>query len=247
MKTKLLLLPLMAIMLQACKRGNTADESRDYISKNIKVDDFTDICIEGRHKVYFTQGNKTSVKVTGSEEDITNLNLYTKDNTLYIGEASKEFSFFSIQAFGQKETNVYVTSPNIRGLYIAGSGCFYANSNIDTDKITLKITGSGNIKTNNIICDKSSISVVGSGNIEIGNLTTAKSWINIPGSGSVSIRNARINDTESCITGSGLISIYNANINHANNKITGSGTIEIEGNVKEHHEHVSGSGTVNIK
>ena len=52
----------MAIALQACKTENAVKNSENYVERNINVNDFTDISIEGSNNVYFIQGNKTSVK-----------------------------------------------------------------------------------------------------------------------------------------------------------------------------------------
>lgn len=81
----------MAIALQACKTENAVKNSENYVERNINVNDFTDISIEGSNNVYFIQGNKTSVKVSGNEEDIKRMKIYSKDNTLHIKEESKAY------------------------------------------------------------------------------------------------------------------------------------------------------------
>lgn len=237
----------MAAALQACNTEKTVKDSYIHVDRNISVNDFTDISVEGRNDVYFIQGAKTSVKVSGDEEDIKRMNIYSKDNTLHIREKSKNLSLMSLLSNPRNGVKVYVTSPNIRGVYVVGSGNFCAKESIDTDRIKLKITGSGNIAIGNIICDQSSISVVGSGSIEIGGLTTALSDMNIPGSGSISISKSTIKNVTGNITGSGSIELSEANIGYAKSKITGSGSIDIHGKVKEHDEHVTGSGSVNVR
>lgn len=247
MNIRLLLLPLMAIALQACKTENAVKNSENYVERNINVNEFTNISIEGSNNVYFIQGNKTSVKVSGNEEDIKRMKIYSKDNTLHIKEESKSISLMSLLRNPRKDVNVYVTSPNIRGVSVLGSGNFSAKDGIDTDRLKLKITGSGDISINSIICNESSIGVVGSGSIEINSLTTAQSDMGIPGSGSISISNATIKNVTGSITGSGSIELNNANIGYAKSKITGSGSIDIQGKVDKHDESVTGSGSVNVR
>ena len=72
--------------------GECRKNSENYVERNINVNDFTDISIEGSNNVYFIQGNKTSVKVSGNEEDIKRMKIYSKDNTLHIKEESKSIS-----------------------------------------------------------------------------------------------------------------------------------------------------------
>lgn len=71
--------------------GKCRKNSENYVERNINVNDFTDISIEGSNNVYFIQGNKTSVKVSGNEEDIKRMKIYSKDNTLHIKEESKAY------------------------------------------------------------------------------------------------------------------------------------------------------------
>lgn len=247
MKTVIFVLTLMAVTLQSCNVVNEKDKSDKEISKEIKVSDFTDISLDGNHNVYFIQGNQTSVKVSGTEDAINDMNIYTKGNTLYITQKSDKIYSFRIFRKNHQSVDVYVTSPNLRVVNILGSGYFCSNSNIDTDKMALNLIGSGGIKMKDIICDNSEINVSGSGTIEIEGLNTAKSNIGIPGSGSISIDNTNINNVTCGVTGSGTIELNNAKIEYAHSSIIGSGNIEIQGNVKEHNEDIVGSGSVNIK
>lgn len=247
MKTVIFVLTLMAVTLQSCNVVNEKDKSDKEISTEIKVSDFTDISLEGNNNIYFIQGNQTSVKVSGTEDDINDMNIYTKGNTLHIAQKSDNIHSFLMFGKKHKSIDVYVTSPNLRGVSILGSGNFNSNSNIDTDKISLNIIGSGGINMKDIICDNSEINVSGSGTIEIEGLNTAKSNIGIPGSGSISIDNTNINNVTCGVTGSGTIELNNAKIEYAHSSIIGSGNIEIQGNVKEHNEEIVGSGSVNIK
>lgn len=247
MKTVIFVLTLMAVTLQSCNVVNEKDKSDKEISTEIKVSDFTDISLDGSHNVYFIQGNQTSVKVSGTEDAINDMNIYTKGNTLYITQKSDKIYSFRIFRKNHQSVDVYVTSPNLRVVNILGSGYFCSNSNIDTDKMALNLIGSGSIKMKDIICDNSEINVSGSGTIEIEGLNTAKSNIGIPGSGSISIDNTNINNITCGVTGSGTIELNNAKIEYAHSSIIGSGNIEIQGNVKEHNEEIVGSGSVNIK
>lgn len=247
MKTVIFVLTLMAVTLQSCNVVNEKDKSDKEISKEIKVSDFTDISLDGSHNVYFIQGNQTSVKVSGTEDAINDMNIYTKGNTLYITQKSDKIYSFRIFRKNHQSVDVYVTSPNLRVVNILGSGYFCSNSNIDTDKMALNLIGSGGIKMKDIICDNSEINVSGSGTIEIEGLNTAKSNIGIPGSGSINIDNTNINNVTCGVTGSGTIELNNAKIEYAHSSIIGSGNIEIQGNVKEHNEDIVGSGSVNIK
>ncbi len=246
MKIKLLLLPILAFALQACNIDKTVKNNDNYVNRNISVNDFTDICIESSD-VYFTQGAQTSVKITGNEEDIKQIKIYNKDNTLHIEKVSKNLSLMSLLRNPRNKINVFVTSPNLRGVHIMGSGNLCAEKGIDTDRMKIKITGSGYVEMKSIICDLSSIDIMGSGSINIDNITTAQSNMRIMGSGSINISKSAIKNVAGNISGSGSIELDNANIGYAKSEINGSGSIDIQGRVKKHDDKVNGQGSINIR
>ena len=211
---------LLTLCSCAIERDNKRTGKETTMAVNVK--DFTELEIAGSFNVYFTQGNTTSVKVKGYEKYLKNVKITSDGKTLSIGihKSWKNLSYF------YDDIEVYVTSPNIRGISIAGSGEFTSNNKIDTDRMFISVAGSGEVDIKDIICDKIQGEIAGSGEIDIKRITTQNAELSIAGSGDIDIENAVI-DNVAC-------------------EIAGSGDIELKGNIKHHTQEVAGSGSVNI-
>ena len=211
---------LLTLCSCAIERDNKRTGKETTMAVNVK--DFTELEIAGSFNVYFTQGNTTSVKVKGYEKYLKNVKITSDGKTLSIGihKSWKNLSYF------YDDIEVYVTSPNIRGISIAGSGEFTSNNKIDTDRMFISVAGSGEVDIKDIICDKIQGEIAGSGEIDIKRITTPNAELSIAGSGDIDIENAVI-DNVAC-------------------EIAGSGDIELKGNIKHHTQEVAGSGSVNI-
>lgn len=228
MELKFLLIAAASVMLSSCVISEKADKERGKsVAKTVNVADFTDVAVSGSFDVHFMQGDKTSVQVKGKEKDVENTEITSNDGTLRIRMKSGQKNFFSFSSFTSGGIDVYITSPNLRGVKVAGSGDFTAKGKIDTDKMNIRISGSGDVELQDLICDDTSIKISGSGGIKINRINTANATMRISGSGSVFMDNVKIG--------------------HAESKISGSGSIVLKGDVKSHKENVSGSGSIKIK
>ncbi|MGN1376118.1 MAG: head GIN domain-containing protein [Prevotella sp.] len=221
--SKKIIITFMALLtLCSCsiEKGDKQKGKETTMAVNVK--DFTEIDISGSFNVYFTQDTATSVKVKGYEKYLKNVKITSNGKTLSIGthKSWKNFSFF------YEDIDVYITSPNIRGISIAGSGEFSSNNKIDTDRMYISVAGSGEVDINDIICDELQGEIAGSGDIDIKRITTQKASLSIAGSGDIKFDNARI-DSVSC-------------------EIAGSGDIKIKGDVKHCEKDIAGSGSVEI-
>ena len=211
---------LLTLCSCAIERDNKRTGKETTMAVNVK--DFTELEIAGSFNVYFTQGNTTSVKVKGYEKYLKNVKITSDGKTLSIGihKSWKNLSYF------YDDIEVYVTSPNIRGISIAGSGEFTSNNKIDTDRMFISVAGSGEVDIKDIICDKIQGEIAGSGDINSKRITTANAELSVAGSGDIDIENAVI-DNVAC-------------------EIAGSGNIELKGNIRHHTQEIAGSESVNI-
>lgn len=214
----------IALLLASCSCAIERDNKQagKKTTKTIVVNDFTEIQIAGGFNVYFTQANNTSVKIRGHEKALKNVNIVSDGKTLTIG-TKKSWKFLS---FYDSDIDVYVTSPNLRSVSIAGSGEFKSSTKIDTDRMYISVAGNGEVDIQDIICDNLKGEIAGSGEIDIKRITTPNAELSIAGSGDIDIENAVI-DNVAC-------------------EIAGSGNIELKGNIRHHTQEIAGSGSVNI-
>ncbi|MBO5186022.1 MAG: DUF2807 domain-containing protein [Prevotella sp.] len=226
--------------------------------ENRTVSKFTKIAVDGCVTVYYTQGSKHSVKVKGPAEALKELTVKVKDNTLLV--SSKNSSARIIALKGKNLINsflgnnrkdngvyVYITSPNLIGVMVLGSGNFICSGLLDTDNMYIELKGSGDINFKNIICDDITTKLIGSGDINIKNLDALYSKVNLVGSGDIGISQKNTKHTNVSLKGSGDISISFNKCNRLESNLKGSGDITFRGKVASMKKEQLGSGDYHIK
>lgn len=222
-KSLLLFAVLFAAVLTACTLRSTTVNRGKTVTKNIRTAPFNAVSMLGGVDVHYVQDSVRSVKVVAPIGEMKRFTVYTEDSMLIIKPKDNGWRFFRSVS---NDIDVYVTSPDLIGVNIAGSGDFEAKGHVDTDNMELGISGSGEIKFGSLICNSVSAHIAGSGSMELKKLTTG---------------NARLE-----IAGSGDIDCDDVNIYSLKSSIAGSGSIEVNGKIKTHTEDVGGSGSVTV-
>ncbi len=154
---------------------------------------------------------------------------------------------------------ITVSSPNLKGATISGSGELSADT-MAGETVTLKVSGSGNLTVQNAISNDSKLILSGSGSIDVTELFCQNADIHISGSGKINVGGSSENE-HLRISGSGSIhsdefpvqSAYiiisgsgNAFTNietYLNGLISGSGNIYVKGD-PEIDQTITGSGKI---
>ena len=181
---------------------------------------FDAVDVAGPFNVIFEQGESHSVRVEGTAEQLSKMTIYVKDSELVIDQRKNE----SGDVF--KGLQVFVTSPMVDGLAIAGSGTITAPNALNVNDMRLEIAGSGDITLGTVQANEARSEIAGSGNIEVASLTCKKA--------------------NNEIAGSGDITLNNLNVDHVKSEIAGSGNVILRGKVGSHDEEIAGSGKVNV-
>ena len=181
---------------------------------------FDAVDVAGPFNVIFEQGESHSVRVEGTAEQLGKMTIYVKDSELVIDQRKNE----SGDVF--KGLQVFVTSPMVDGLAIAGSGTITAPNALNVNDMRLEIAGSGDITLGTVQANEARSEIAGSGNIEVASLTCKKA--------------------NNEIAGSGDITLNNLNVDHVKSEIAGSGNVILRGKVGSHDEEIAGSGKVNV-
>lgn len=117
--------------------------------QNLKY--FKRIVMTTPYDVHFVQGDKNTAKIVGPQAEVSSVVLRVSGETLYIERSSKRSSIFFSSS---DDVDIYISSPDLTQLEIKGSGDFKAARRVDTDHLTVSVTGSGDIDFKDIICDK---------------------------------------------------------------------------------------------
>lgn len=218
--------------------GKTIKASKNFVTKDIKVDNFTKLSVTGSPDVTYTQkAGKPEVQVYTSDNIVDLLDIHVKDNTLYIG-------FKKNVSVSYDKLNIRVSAEKLNGISVAGSGDIELANGLKTDNLKISVAGSGDIKGSNISCSDLDISIAGSGDINSSDITCNNLNVSVAGSGDMKLSNITATSATASIAGSGT-AILSGNAQEASFSVAGSGDLfASELQVKKVSASVSGSGEI---
>lgn len=200
---------------------------------------FNELDVPGPFNVIFEQGENYTVRIEGTVEQLEKMTVYVKNDNLYIDRRdSKNNNFQGLQ--------VFVTSPDIEEIDIAGSGKVTAPNALKTNKMNLDVSGSGQITLAQLECDELKTDIAGSGSVVIGPVQANTVKNDIAGSGKIEVAALMCKKVTNDIAGSGKVTLNNMNVDKVNSDIAGSGKVILNGTVGSHTEDIAGSGKVDI-
>lgn len=219
--------------------GNTVKASKNYVTKNIKVDNFNKIKLAGSPDVIYTQkSGKPGVEVYTSDNIVDLLDIYVKDGTLYIG-------FKKNTSVSYDKLEVRASSETLNGIALAGSGDVSLANGLKTDYLKIALAGSGDIKADNVSCTNDlEVSIAGSGDIEGSGIRCTNLKASVAGSGDMSLKNVTATNTQASVAGSGT-AVMSGTTEEASYSVAGSGDLFVsELQAKRASASVAGSGDI---
>lgn len=217
-------------------------DDNDSSSKDMKivtqvrdVKNFSGIRIEGAPTVIYTQGSEFSVKVKGIKEVVDATIVKVNGSTLIV-RIDDKFSWKTLKNIfrngKRKYPTVYVTSPDLVNVELAGSGDFKCSGPVDTDNLNIQLNGSGDVDFKGaVICDHLKVSVNGSGDVDIKQIEALTSQVELIGSGDIKIGEKNVGTTTLQLIGSGDIKMDFDQCHDVTSSIVGSGDIELRGKI----------------
>ena len=247
------LLALVVMTMSSCLRvkidgkdwnfgGHTNDTPTQVhqVGQVTSMDAFDVVNVAGPFNVFYEQGKNYSVRVEGTAEQLGKMTIYVKNGDLCIDQRKQEPSgtFDGLQ--------VFVTSPMIDALEIAGSGTLSSPKPLAVNDIRLEIAGSGDITLAQLNCKNLYMEIAGSGGITLGTVQANEASSEIAGSGDIDVAALSCKKANNEIAGSGDITLNNLNVDHVKSEIAGSGNVILRGKVGSHNEEIAGSGKVDV-
>lgn len=140
--------------------GKTVKASRNYVTKNIKVDNFTGLNLAGSPNVTYTQkAGKPEVEVYTSDNIVDLLDINVVNNTLNI-------KFKKGVNVSYNKLEIRVSSETLNNISVAGSGNVELANGLKTDNLKVSVAGSGDLFASGLQAKRVSASVSGSGDIK---------------------------------------------------------------------------------
>ena len=192
--------------------------------QNRKVDPFTEISLRIGAKVHLEQGAKQNLEIVAKSSTLDEIVTEVKDGKLIIRFPNKDYFW---KTFQPGEITIYITTPEINGLGISGSGDIIAENDIKTKILDLGVSGSGNIRLSELSAERVKAAISGSGDIVLASKVAAQ-------------------DLSVAISGSGNFRGFDFSADDVSVKIAGSGNVDVEAN-KNLYVRLAGSGNVTYK
>ena len=210
-----------------CKKG------KGDVTKEIReLSEFNEIEIDGQAKVFLKQGKKTSVKVVIDSNLLEYIITEVSGTTLEIYEdkCMEEITKYKI----------FITTPNIKKLYIDGAVQLKGNNKIKTENLYIKTIGSGDVKLK-LDVENLETDTQGSGNVKLQGIANNFD-IELEGAGSIDAYGLVVKNIDAEVSGAGICKIDVRN--KFKGYVNGSGKIIYKGNPKKVNTDISGSGSI---
>ena len=220
--------------------------TKQKVTERRKVARFERIKLVGSPTIRYVQADTQSVVVTAPQQLVKKVLTTVEGNRLVVSMKGENFSVLKFGDSGQNVV-VTVTSPDLIGVELQGSGDFECKQHLDTDNLDVQLRGSGDIEFTDIICDNLKASVVGSGDLEVKKVVAQRVDIELVGSGDVKMNERRVRQTKVELKGSGDVKLQMTGCGTVDTRLVGSGDITLSGDVARHNSYSRGSGDVHTK
>lgn len=230
MNRKIQFLTMMAVLVgltscTSCKVSRWHVETSQ-ASETRTLRGFERIELLGSLDVKYQQADSFSVEVSAPEQYLDKVETIVEGNRLVL-RMKGDGKFINFGVSDGDGVKVYVTSPDLIGVTLRGSGDFECVHLVDTDNLDITLNGSGDIKFADVICDRVNVSLVGSGDVDMREVKTLWAGVSVVGSGDVKMRFENSGKVEANITGSGDITLKGTVSNYQYN-VRGSGDMHTE-------------------
>lgn len=215
--------------------------NKQYEAKTIQVGAFDAVSVVGNCDVVFTPTTgEQSLELYASKNVIDLIEVYVENQNLIV-RVKKGYNIWR----NGDVMELRVSAPMVRQAIVTGSADFLFNQEVQVDKLTLSVTGSGEILTKALNTGHIECSIIGSGDILVQDLTAQKLIAKVTGSGDIKMAGSA-DEASLSVTGSGDIDAEAVRVKTIEASITGSGDIRCYP-TEELNAHRSGSGTIYYK
>jgi hypothetical protein len=200
------------------------------------VSGFTQVSFGISGNLFIKTGPQFSLVLEGDKNVLDDIETEVSGNKLVIRKENWRSSL------RDEKVTVNLTMPQMEGLSVSGSGKAELLTRLESDDLSLAVSGSGKILTTDMDADDLKCAISGSGDIILGGKGSVDDGeISISGSGSFSGEGVEIDHLDIGVSGSGNC-VCNV-IETLNASVSGSGDVLYSGNPKI-DARVSGSGRV---
>jgi hypothetical protein len=248
-KLAFLFIAIVAIAsLSACRveKVNEKNEPKKTFTLNLR--DFNSISNQSNCNIFFTQSDTFKVVLKAPQHWYDTHTIAVRDGQLTIEEKpQKKQKGITVLRFNShsQDAVMYVSAPSLTALSTAGSGDFYAETDLTGQSFVMKTAGSSTSMLKRVVMtDDFAYKLAGSGEINADTIQAKTASFRIAGSGDVRVKLVNVDDTKLAIAGSGSGTLNFDQCGHAKVEISGSGDITLAGTLRSLDKDIAGSGDI---
>lgn len=214
---------------------HTEKGNKRIVTKEIAPADYSAINFSTSGKIIYCRRPDEApfLQVTTDENILPLLEIEVKNNQLNIEVKDGN-------KINPSQLTIQTNSRQLDKINIAGSGQIHQNGTLLSERLDVKITGSGNVIFDSLASGVLNVHITGSGNAQL-NGTSREAVYTITGSGNIHAHDCSVEYLKCKITGSGNIrALADKTLDI---KITGSGNVNYKG-CPQIDSSITGSGTI---
>lgn len=248
-KLAFLFIALVTILsISACRIEKTDVSNEPAKSYTLNLRDFQNIKNYTGCDIHFTQSNTYKVVLKATPSWYTSHTITSNNGELVLVQKlerkQKGITVLHINS-SNDDAELWVSAPSLTAVSTAGSGNFYAESDLNGNNLELSVAGSGDSKLKNVnLTGDFNYIVAGSGDIETGTIQARNTSFSISGSGDIESKLAKVKTTKLTIAGSGDGTLAFDHCGYADISISGSGDVSLSGTLQSLDKSVSGAGDI---
>ena len=192
-------------------------------TRDFALTGFTAVEATGPDDVTIRKGSGFSIRATGPQADLDELEVVLDGDRLSIGRKREGFS---VGGWRREGVKIAITMPALRAVRLTGSGSIDADG-IEGDRVEAVLTGSGDLKIGRLTGKSADLTVAGSGDIEIDGGASDAADISVAGSGDVDADKLVVTSLAVSVAGSGTVEAQATG--KADVRVMGSGDVRVSG------------------
>ena len=209
----------------------------DVVSEIRNITGFNGLSLALSGTIFFTSDSVYYVEVQAQQNILDVLQIYVEGPA-----ANLVIRFKPVVHVGNHEPiRIFIAAPDIRQMYISGSGAINVVNPMEEPYLETTISGSGTISIIELDATEFRATISGSGNIETSTGKVNYQHLLISGSGNINQVGVESDTTYATISGSGDISVWVNELLDVT--ISGSGNVMYKGQPVI-NSHISGSGSI---
>ncbi len=210
-----------------CEKG-----SGNVVFEKRSVPLYRSVELRGTGDIIITQNDSRRLVIEAEDNAMDHIETFVTDDVLVI---QRKIDCFK----GSSPIKYHVAMDEVKKLSLAGSGNIISTGKIETAKIDLVLSGSGDIKVDMDVGNLST-TIAGSGDVELSGHAGTHDY-NLAGSGNLNAFDLETENTKIGISGSGRSEVFAKNM--LDIIISGSGDVKYKG-TPQVTQTISGSGSV---